>query len=195
MKLADAIKLAEEKIAAAKAFFSEAPQPTPEPQPAALSTYKLADGTEVSIDKLEAGGIVTIGGQPAPAGELTLEDGTVIAVAEGGIISEVKAAAPAVDPAQMGQNYDEQFAGINAKFEQYEQHFTELKSSIALANNVINKQQEAITQLFDVVKQLSEIPSGDPAQAPQGNFAAKAQSKADLLQSFSQSLNNTKKEK
>lgn len=54
------------------------------------TTYKLADGTEIAISLLETGGEVTVNGAPAPAGDHTLEDGTVITVDEAGIILEVK---------------------------------------------------------------------------------------------------------
>lgn len=75
--------------------------------PVAMATeYTLSDGTtKVTIDKLEAGGIVKIKDMAgmeviAPAGEHTLQDGTVLVVAEGGMISEVRAVAPVL-PAPM----------------------------------------------------------------------------------------------
>lgn len=95
-----------------KEFFNTliAPAPVAPVAPVAMGTeYTLQDGTtKVTIDKLEAGGIVKIkdmtGAESvAPAGEHTLQDGTVLVVAEGGVISEVKAVAPAapVLPAPM----------------------------------------------------------------------------------------------
>ena len=84
-----------------KEFFNSlvAPAPAPPaPAPVALMTeYTLVDGvTKVSIDNLAAGGKVVIKNADgtetvAPAGEHTLQDGTVIVVAEGGLISEVRA--------------------------------------------------------------------------------------------------------
>lgn len=54
----------------------------------------LTDGTMVKFDKLEAGGMISVvtpdGEVPAPVGEHELEDGTIIVVAEEGIIAEVK---------------------------------------------------------------------------------------------------------
>lgn len=64
---------------------------------------KGKDGKAYTYDKLEAGGVVMIvteSGEPTPAeaGSIELEDGTVITVTEGGVISEVKAP-EAVEPA------------------------------------------------------------------------------------------------
>ena len=54
----------------------------------------LADGTIVKFDKLEAGGMISVvtpeGEFPAPVGEHELEDGTIVVVAEEGVIAEVK---------------------------------------------------------------------------------------------------------
>lgn len=59
---------------------------------------KLADGTVIQYSALEPGGDIFVLGadgtqQPAPAGELELEDGSVIVVTEPGKIAEVKAKA------------------------------------------------------------------------------------------------------
>lgn len=96
--------------------------PAPAPAPVAMATeYTLNDGTtKVTIDKLEAGGIVKIKDMAgmeviAPAGEHTLQDGTVLVVAEGGMISEVRAVAPVLPApmtvAQMQEVVVQEFAG------------------------------------------------------------------------------------
>lgn len=90
--------------------------------PVAMATeYTLSDGTtKVTIDKLEAGGIVKIKDMAgmeviAPAGEHTLQDGTVLVVSEGGMISEVRAVAPVLPApmtvAQMQEVVSQEFAG------------------------------------------------------------------------------------
>lgn len=71
-----------------KLLFGDEPAPAPAPAPMAAVEYKLQDGTAVSIDKLEVGGVVTIAGAVAPDGEYCLEDGTCITVAVG-VISAV----------------------------------------------------------------------------------------------------------
>lgn len=79
------------------------PAPVPTPAPAAMGakTYKLKDGTEISIsqagDMPAVGDLVTIGGAPATEGVLILEDGSTITVDATGAIT-VYAAAPVVPP-------------------------------------------------------------------------------------------------
>jgi hypothetical protein len=53
------------------------------------TTYKLADGTEVSISLLDVGGDFTIGGVAASEGSYTLEDGTGVMVDSTGKITSV----------------------------------------------------------------------------------------------------------
>lgn len=78
--------------------------PPPPPAPTA-KTYKLQDGTEISItqagDVPAVGDMVTIGGAPAPANTYTLEDGSTIMVDATGVITAytAMAAPPAPAPA------------------------------------------------------------------------------------------------
>lgn len=79
------------------------PAPAPPASPAA-KTYKLQDGTEISIsqagDLPAAGDMVTINGAPAPANNYTLADGSVIVVdATGIIVTYTAAPAPPAPPA------------------------------------------------------------------------------------------------
>lgn len=96
---------ANEIIAKLRDKFNELMQPVAPVEPAKPKTAKLMDGTEVEISEYAPGGVVTIAGAPAPAGDHTLEDGTTITLAEGGVITEIEApeAAPAtpVTPDQM----------------------------------------------------------------------------------------------
>ena len=105
-----------------KEFFNSLVAPAPAstaPAPVALMTeYTLVDGvTKVSIDNLAAGGKVVIKNADgtetvAPAGEHTLQDGTVIVVAEGGLISEVRAIQAAAPVFQsMKEMLEHDFAG------------------------------------------------------------------------------------
>jgi hypothetical protein len=57
-----------------------------------FSEIKLKDGSILNVDKLEVGGAVVDSEQkPVTAGDLELEDGTILVIAEEGIIAEVKA--------------------------------------------------------------------------------------------------------
>jgi hypothetical protein len=79
------------------------PAPTPAPAAMAAKTYKLQDGTEISISQAgdipAVGDLVTIGGAPALANTYTLEDGATITVDATGAITVYTAAPPAPAPA------------------------------------------------------------------------------------------------
>lgn len=66
------------------------------------TAYKLKDGTEVTVSKLEVGGMVQVAGVPAPANTYELEDGTIMVVDASGLITTITmpaAAAAATPPA------------------------------------------------------------------------------------------------
>jgi hypothetical protein len=153
--------------------------------------YTLKDGTEVYIDKLEVGGVVTIEQEtmsPAPAGEHELADGTVIVVGEGGVISEIKPApAPEMEPEAApveaavlpAQNFDEKFAAYDAKFSALEEENTNLKAAFAKAD-------EAIKGLFELVEKLVKEPTTEPSEPVKNGFKFGKQidNKEEKLQSL-----------
>lgn len=153
--------------------------------------YTLKDGTEVYIDKLEVGGVVTVEQEtmsPAPAGEHELADGTVIVVGEGGVITEVKPApAPEVEPEAApveaavlpAQNFDEKFAAYDAKFSALEEENTNLKAAFAKAD-------EAIKGLFELVEKLVKEPTTEPSEPVKNGFKFGKQidNKEEKLQSL-----------
>ena len=154
-----------------------------------FSGYTLKDGTEVYIDKLEVGGVVTIESEaPAPAGEHELADGTVIVLGEGGVISEIKPApapemAPEAAPVEAAvlpaQNFDEKFASYDAKFSALEVENTNLKASFAKAD-------EAIKGLFELVEKLVKEPTTEPSEPVKNGFKFGKQidNKEEKLQSL-----------
>jgi hypothetical protein len=87
-------------------FNGEVVPPAPAPPAPATPTakvYKLADGTEITINQVgetpAAGDTVTIAGAPAPANTYTLPDGATIVVDAMGVITVYTAmAAPAPPP-------------------------------------------------------------------------------------------------
>lgn len=131
-------------------------------------SYKLMDGTEVEITELAVGGIVTIAGQPAPAGEHQLEDGTKIMVGENGAIMEIMPAETApIPPAaeDMGQRFsafenlaNEKFASYESKFAHYEAKFQDYETRLGKATKVIDG-------LIDLTQKLAETPMGNPDPA------------------------------
>ena len=87
-------------------FDGETMQPVIPAAPAApvveitLIDVELKDGTMLSVDKMEVGGMATIAGNPAPAADYEAKDGQIIKVGEGGVISEI-IPAPVMDPAEV----------------------------------------------------------------------------------------------
>ena len=133
----------------------------------------LIDGTPVQITALEVGGIVTINGVPAPAGEHTLQDGTVIVLGENGAIMEIKPAQQEVEieieAAKKKVNMEEifsafetstnqKFASYEAKFQAYETKFAEYETKMATATKMIEG-------LINLTNTLAEAPTGQPDES------------------------------
>jgi len=111
--------------------------------------YKLKSGAVVSIDKLEVGGSVVLDGQPAPDGEHEFEDGTKIMVS-GGLITEVKPSeGPSVEvEVEAMKKLPGQFSAIELSFAEQAEEVKELKKTI-------QKQDEALKQMFSLVEKIA----------------------------------------
>lgn len=132
----------------------------------------LQDGTPVQITALEVGGIVTINGVPAPAGEHTLQDGTVIIVGENGAIMEIKpmeaeteVEIEAKKKLKMEEIFsafetstNQKFASYEAKFQAYETKFAEYEAKMATATKMIEG-------LINLTNTLAEAPTGQPDES------------------------------
>jgi hypothetical protein len=160
-----------------------APAPT---TPEALGTdYTKADGTPLSIDKLEVGGVCLANGAPCPPGPCELSDGTKLMIGEGGVITEVAPkempmAAP--DFSEQFKNYDQKFADYESKLNSYEQRFTEMGSQLSNANATIVK-------LVSIVEQLAEAPTADPLGDTKGSFSSmKVETKDDNRKKFAEAF-------
>lgn len=149
-----------------KVVFSANPAPE---QPAAFSEYTLKDGTVISVSELAIGGTVMIGDAPAPAGTHELADGGVIVVGEGGVIAEVK---PAEDMGneQKPQDYSEQFAAIEGRFAQQDEVIRKQGEMLQAFDAALKQSGETMKQLLEVVEQLANAPTADPAEAPKQSF-------------------------
>lgn len=169
-----------------------APVPAPAPNPAptqVLNTdYQLKDGTAITVDKLESGGVVLIAGAPAPAGQHELADGTKITVGEGGVITEVMAASQAAP--EPPADYSKQFGEITERFNSFEQRFTQQSDTINQLSQSFAKQNEMLSNLVDIVGKLAETPTADPVGEPKpGGFnsdkaASKSEQRQKLVESF-----------
>jgi hypothetical protein len=146
------------------------PAAPPADTPPAPNKYKLEDGSEVEIDKLEAGGVVLVNGVPAVEGVLKLEDGTSLSVDASGVIIEVKApeAAPPMDDEM--SKFKSEFASFKQDFENHKLVFNQVQADFNEAKGTIGKQQEAITGLLQIVEQLAKTPVANPAEPAPSAF-------------------------
>jgi len=163
----------QEALLKIKAMFAEATiEPSvdaPEVAVSQFAEYVLASGVKVLVDKLEVGGKVTLldenGNEaPAPAGEHTLADGSVIVLDETGTILEIKTPeveAPESEVELMKKKVAEMEAQIEA-LKGYKKE-AEVKMSENLAQ-MSDKFSKAITELTDVVIELTKTPSAAPTQ-------------------------------
>lgn len=138
-----------------KALFEAMPAPVEPiaPVKAAATDYILADGTVVTIDKVEVGGVVTVGGVPAADAEHELADGTCV-VTVGGVITEVKEKLEEAKPT-------DQLPAMMAKVEEFK------KAQVENFNGVVAQlaaQKEIITQLFALVQELGKEPAAAPTE-------------------------------
>lgn len=106
----------------------------------------LADGVKASVDKLEKDGIITMedGSFPTP-GELTLEDGRIIVVAENGLITEVKEA-EVKDETPVEEAKVENAEEVPTEIETPEEESTE--------NEVVSKLEERVKKLEELIAEL-----------------------------------------
>lgn len=160
----------QEALLKIKAMFAEQQEVVaPEVAVSQFAEYVLASGVKVMVDKLEVGGKVTLldenGNEaPAPAGEHTLADGSVIVLDETGTILEIKTPeieAPESEVELMKKKVAEMEAQIEA-LKGYKKE-AEVKMSENLAQ-MSDKFSKAITELTDVVIELTKTPSAAPTQ-------------------------------
>lgn len=152
-----------------KKFFSSEEKKTEEPKAeVAMGSAKLTDGTVVKWEGELAEGspVVLEDGSPAPDGEHTFEDGTVIAV-EGGVVTAIRM------PEAMETEAHAQ-ADFNAEIEALKLQVSELKEVIANLpkpeapkdfSTEITEVKEQVKELFEAVKVFAgEMGNADKAK-------------------------------
>jgi len=195
----------QETINKIKALFEigmpAAPDATANPDVSGLTDYILQDGTKISCDKLEVGGVVTINGTPAPDGEHKVQDGTIIKTKEG-IIQEISSPAEeATDSSvtedlskdtvstEMGKKMEEmavQMADMKTKCAGYESKFAATEAEV-------KKQKEAITMLTQMVEKLATMPVEKPAAMATNQFTTqKSEDKEERFQSMVEAMKKLK---
>lgn len=151
--------------------------PAVEPAQLAATTAKLSDGTEITYDKLEVGGVCATAAGPLAAGDYTLEDGTTISVGEAGVLTAVTpvqemeteapaapsapATVPAVAP-EPAQNYDEVIAGQEARIKALEAALAAQKLASEKIEAAYTKQAEFSKVTIELLEQLIGAPSVEP---------------------------------
>jgi hypothetical protein len=152
-----------------KLTFAELVAPAPETAPEMVQPIKVKtkDGVELEVSEMGVGGTVTIQGQPAPVGEHTLEDGTVLTVGDNGVITAIVPAEPMVEDMtkQMQNKFNAFEAATNEKFSAYEQKFADYEARLGKATKVIEG-------LLSLTQTLAEQPTGtpDPVVTGKNNF-------------------------
>jgi hypothetical protein len=155
---------------------------------------KLADGTVIQYSSLDPGADIYVLGadgaqQPAPAGELELEDGRIIVISEPGKIAEVKAKAEEA-AAEENMNEDKPTAPDYApQISALEQENASLKTRL----DALEKKNNTFGQLFRdtlaAIELLGKEDSAKPAQTPkQTVFTVDKDKKEKALDKVRESL-------
>ena len=200
---------AQEAILKIKALFEDNVAPVEEVQAeetkveetkVEMAEYSLMDGTKVEISALEIGGSVTIEGQPAPAGDHELMDGTEITLDENGIIVEIESkqveAAPEVDTeVEAKKEEDKKIAEMAEQFEAKIAELIEAKNASDLkVLELESKVKQGFAQVAELIEALSNTPSEDPIQKPNAfnSFVKTNDIKEARLEKYRNAILNTK---
>lgn len=161
--------------------------------PVQLTETTLKDGTPVTIDRLEVGGVVMVGDAPAPAGTHELADGTKVTVAEGGVIAAIEAVEVVEAEATAPTDYTNQFAAIDEKFTAYETKFSEQATQLQKFAEDFTKANQTITSLVELVGKIIETPTAESVVGDKNNFSTqKVDSKADRIKELADTLSKIK---
>lgn len=158
------------------------PENTPVAEPVAMGEAKLMDGTVVKYDtpELVIGSMITVvtpdGEFPAPAGEHTLENGTVITVDETGkvIEIEVKEETPEVvvepvAPVAMAVTPEEKQAIIDEVIAMFEPRLKALEDAILVSQSASSELQNK----FSEFGKLLDLPTNEPTRVVENKFQSK----------------------
>lgn len=184
----------------AKNFFSEETPPVETPAPVIeLKDVKGKDGKVYKVSALEVGGTIESIDEagiatPAADGEIELEDGAKIVVAEGKITEvkpkeeEAPKEAPKEESAAPTFNAED-FVAKNV-FDALQNSFNELKGKFESLTASAAIQKDAFKALFDAVEILSGEPTATATEAPKSDAFKKVQAKgkADRRERFASAI-------
>lgn len=158
-----------------KAKFEDMP-PMAEAQVAPAPTnpieVKLKDGTSLSVDKMEVGGIANIvsetGSVLAEAKDYEAEDGTVITVGVDGVISNIKTVEVAPD---MNKVTPEMLAALSARMSTLETELSASKANNLALQTQLSSVNEAQKVTLRAVESIINTPAGEPIEKPTTTLA------------------------
>lgn len=194
----------------------ESPLPVAPAADPTAKTFKLKDGSEISVTMagadLAAADTVTIAGAPAPAADYELEDGTKITVDETGAITAVTMAEPLTQPdfvapvelsvedrlSAMEKDIASMKSAMNmaapVQLEDVKVLQKPFENQLAAADQKISKQNEVIKGLFELVEAMSKEPSAEPVtltEAQKQKFD-KVKNKDDRLKRMAEAIKKNK---
>ena len=161
-----------------------------------MAEYSLMDGTKVEISALEVGGSVTIEGQPAPAGDHELMDGTEITLDENGKIIAIETKVMEVSPEAEVEAKDDK--KMEEMAEQFNASIAELVEAKRVSDEKVleleNKVKQGFAQVAELIEALSNTPSTDPIQRPNSfnSFINTNDIKSQRLDKYRQAILNIK---
>lgn len=150
------------------------PENTPIAEPVAMGEAKLVDGTLVKYDtpELVIGSMITVvtpdGEFPAPAGEHTLENGTVITVDETGKVTEIatkeeetpEVVVEANTPVTMAVTPEEKQAIIDEVVAMFEPRIKALEDAILASQSMSSE----LKNKFSEFGKLLDLPTAEPVK-------------------------------
>jgi hypothetical protein len=158
------------------------PENTPVAEPVTMGEAKLMDGTVVKYDtpELVIGSMITVvtpdGEFPAPVGEHTLENGTVITVDETGKVIEIEAkeetpevVVEPVAPVAMAVTPEEKQAIIDEVIAMFEPRIKALEDAILVSQSASSELQNK----FSEFGKLLDLPTNEPSKVVENKFQSK----------------------
>ena len=159
-----------------------APENTPVAEPVAMGEAKLMDGTVVKYDtpELVIGSMITVvtpdGEFPAPVGEHTLENGTVITVDETGKVIEIEAkeetpevVVEPIAPVVMAVTPEEKQAIMDEVIAMFEPRIKALEDAILVSQSASSELQNK----FSEFGKLLDLPTNEPTKVVENKFQSK----------------------
>lgn len=159
------------------------PENTPVAEPVVMGEAKLVDGTIVKYDtpELVIGSMITVvtpdGEFPAPAGEHTLENGTVVTVDETGKVIEIatkeeetpEVVVEAAAPVAMAITPEEKQAIMDEVMAIFEPRIKALEDAILVSQAASSE----LKNKFNEFGKLLDLPTNEPTKVIENKFQSK----------------------